>query len=219
MRTEIDLLKNYPKTQRNTKERSNKKTAQDISIARKFDEEYFDGNRKFGYGGYYYNKKYWEKTVIDFINYYKLDNQSSILDVGCAKGFMLFEIKQALPGIEIKGVDISQYAINNSKKEVRKYLQIGNASKLDFDDSRFDLVISLVTIHNLNREDCAMSLREIERVSKKNSFITVDAYSNIEEKKLMEEWNLTALTVMHTDEWKSFFFENNYNGDYFWFKP
>ena len=100
----------------------------------------------------YYHKKYWEKTVIDFINYYNLDNQSSILDVGCAKGFMLYEIKQALPGIEIKGIDISQYAINNSKEEVRKYLQIGNASNLDFEDSRFDLVISLVTIHNLNRE-------------------------------------------------------------------
>ena len=132
---------------------------------------------------------------------------------------MLYEIKKKLPGIEIKGIDISEYAITKSKKEVRRYLQIGNAVKLEFENNKFDLVTSIVTLHNLNREDCAKSLQEIERVSKKNSFITVDAFSNSQEKKLMEEWNLTALTVMHTADWINFFLQNNYSGDFFWFKP
>jgi ubiquinone/menaquinone biosynthesis C-methylase UbiE len=219
MRTEINLLRNYPKTIRNTKERFEKKSPQDILIARKFDYEYFDGDRKYGYGGYYYNKKYWENTASDFIDYYKLNSNSSILDIGCGKGFMLYEIKKKLPNIKIKGIDISKYAINNAKEEVKKYLQIGNASKLEFDDNSFDLITSIVTLHNLNYDDCAKSLQEINRVSKKDSFITVDAYSNSEEKVLMEEWNLTALTVMHVDEWKKFFIKNNYNGDFFWFNP
>ena len=219
MKTEIDLLKNYPKTKRNTKDRSDKKTSKDILIARKFNKDYFDGDRRYGYGGYYYNKKYWESTAKDFIDYYNLDNSSSVLDIGCAKGFMLYEIKKKLPGIEIKGIDISEYAITKSKKEVRRYLQIGNAVKLEFENNKFDLVTSIVTLHNLNREDCAKSLQEIERVSKKNSFITVDAFSNSKEKKLMEEWNLTALTVMHTADWINFFLQNNYSGDFFWFKP
>ena len=90
---------------------------------------------------------------------------------------------------------------------------------IPFQDNSFDCVVSIATIHNLNRKECGKSLREIERVSKKNSFITVDAYSNLEEKKLMEQWNLTALTVMHTDEWKIFFQEQGYTGDYYWFKP
>jgi SAM-dependent methyltransferase len=219
MKKEIDLLKNYPKTKRKTEERYKTKKDENIQIARKFGKEFFDGDRDFGYGGYEYNSKYWKDVVSDFIKYYQLDNNSSILDVGCAKGFMLFEFKKYLPNIKIRGIDISEYAINNSKEEVKKHLDVGTASNLPYEDNSYDCVISITTIHNLNREECGKSLREIERVSKKNSFITVDAYSNDYEKKLMSQWNLTALTVMHTNEWKIFFEENGYSGDYYWFKP
>ena len=219
MGQEIDLLFNYPKAKRNTEDRNKEKTADDVNLARQFGKDFFDGDRRYGYGGYFYNEKYWKKTALDIINFYKLDNNSSVLDIGCAKGFTLFEMKKHLPNLTIKGIDISEYAINNSKDEVKKFLEIGNANNLKFENNSFDLVISLVTIHNLNIKECAQSLKEINRVSKKNSYITVDAYSNLKEKKLMEQWNLTALTFMHTEDWKVFFKKNNYQGDFYWFKP
>ena len=219
MGIEIDLLKNYPKTKRDTNQRSQIKSNEDISIARKFDKEFFDGDRKYGYGGYEYNPRFWEPVVPDFIKYYNLTNKSSILDIGCAKGFTLYEFTKALPGIKVRGVDISQYAIDNAKEEVKPFLSVANACNLPFPDNSFDCVISIVTLHNLDIKDLVKSLSEIERVGRGSSYITLDAYSSLEEKKAMEDWNLTALTVMHVDEWKIFFKEKNYSGDYYWFKP
>ena len=219
MGKEINLLIKYPNSDRSLDERNTTKTNKNIKIAQKFDLQYFDGDRKFGYGGYHYDQKYWKNVVQDFISFYKLNNSSSVLDVGCAKGFFLYELKKKLPKIKIYGIDISEYAILNSKIEVRKFLRLGNAKKLTFNDNSFDLVVSFVTLHNLNKQDCGMALREINRVSKKNSFITLDAYSNDFEKERMEKWNLTALTYMHINDWLKFFEKNNYTGDYYWFKP
>lgn len=180
---EIDLLKKYPKSKRNLEQRSHEKTPLVREVARKFGKDFFDGDRKYGYGGFNYNSKFWTEVVKDFIDYYKLSNESSILDVGCAKGFMIYDFKKALPGATFSGVDISQYAIDNSIEEVRDMLTVSCASELPFKDSSFDLVISINTIHNLDETLCAKSLKEIQRVTKKNSFITVDAYNNEEEKK------------------------------------
>jgi ubiquinone/menaquinone biosynthesis C-methylase UbiE len=141
------------------------------------------------------------------------------LDVGCAKGFMLYDLSQLIPGIKIRGIDVSEYAINNSMPEVRKFIQVANAKKIPFPDNSFDVVISINTIHNLERAECGQALREISRVSKKYSFITVDAYRNDEEKKNMHAWNLTAKTIMSVDDWKLFFKEAGYVGDYYWFIP
>ncbi len=219
MGKEIDLLKNYPKTKRNTSERQIEKNKEVVSIAKKYGFDYFDGDRKYGYGGYSYNPKYWSQVSIDLINHYSLNNNSKVLDVGCAKGFLLYELKKNLPGLIIEGIDISDYAIKNSKKEIKKYLKIGNAIDLPYADKSFDLVLSIVTLHNLKKDQLKKALLEISRVSKKNSFITLDAYSNNQEKKNMEDWNLTAETMMSKDEWKNFFIECNFHGDYYWFIP
>ena len=216
---EIDLLKNYPKTKRNIFERASQKTETDRAIARKFDKEFFDGDRKHGYGGFYYNPKFWQPVIPDFIKYWKLGKDSSVLDVGCAKGFMLHDLKKFIPSITISGIDISKYAIENSPADVKNFLRIGNANNIPFKDNSFDVVISINTIHNLQLNECAKALKEISRVSRKYSFITVDAYRNEEEKKSMLAWNLTAKTIMSVDEWKIFFKDNNYFGDYYWFTP
>lgn len=219
MGMEIDLLKNYPKSTRNLDERADDKTENDRKIARQFGKDFFDGSRRHGYGGFSYSPRFWEPVISTFQNHWKLDSNSSVLDVGCSKGFMLFDLARIIPGISIKGVDISEYAINNSKIEVREYLQIADAQSLPFNDNSFDVVISINTVHNLDKIECANALREIERVSRRNSFITVDAYRNDEEKKRMYKWNLTAKTIMHVEEWKSFFDSIGYTGDYFWFIP
>ena len=218
MGIEINLMKNYPRTKRDPKARAESKTEEDRSIARRFDKDFFDGDRKYGYGGYNYNSRFWQPVVPDFINHYSLNESSSILDVGSGKGFMLKDFKDALPGIKIQGIDISQYAIENSLEAVKDFQEVGDAKDLPYEDKAFDLATSIVTLHNLPRAECGQALREITRVSH-NSFITLDAYSNEEEKKAMEDWNLTALTVMHVDEWVAFFKENGYTGDYYWFKP
>ena len=219
MGKEIDLLAKYPKTKRDLTKRLESKSDEVRSVARKFGKEFFDGDRKFGYGGFSYNSKYWSEVVKDFSDYYNLGNGSKILDIGCGKGFMIYDFLQHDDKYIVKGIDISNYAIENSMPEVKEKLEVGNAKKLNFEDNSFDLVISINTIHNLEKEDCAKSLREIERVSKKDKFIVVDAYKNDEEKKRMFAWNLTGKTIMHVDEWKIFFKENGYTGDHFWFTP
>jgi SAM-dependent methyltransferase len=216
---EIDMLINYPKAKRDLNARLESKSEESRKIGRKFGFDYFDGDRNHGYGGFSYNPKFWQPVIPTIVENYKLDNSSNVLDVGCAKGFFLYDLKLALPGINVTGVDISDYAVTNSLPEVKPFLQVGNATKLPFKDNYFDFVISINTIHNLNLQDCAIALQEIERVTKGNSFITVDAYRNDEERARMEAWNLTALTMMSVDEWKKFFLEVGYTGDYYWFIP
>ena len=219
MGKEVNLLAKYPKSKRNIFERQSEKTEEDRQIARKFGKDFFDGERKHGYGGFFYNSKFWQPVITDFQKYWNLNTKSSILDVGCGKGFMLYDISKLIPGITLKGVDISDYAINNCLPEMKKFLQVENAKKLPFPDNSFDVVISINTIHNLERAECAAALKEISRVSKKYSFITVDAYRNEEEKKRMLAWNLTAKTIMSVEEWKFFFHDSGYDGDYYWFIP
>lgn len=216
---EINLLKNYPKTKRDLNQASIQRTDDVRLVARKFGKDFFDGDRKYGYGGYNYNPRFWKNVVKDFADYYKLKDGSKILDIGCGKGFMIYDFLQHNSKYMVKGIDISDYAIENSMHEVKDKLEVGDAKQLKFEDNSFDLVISINTIHNLEKEECAKSLREIERVSKKDKFIIVDAYKDDEEKKRMFAWNLTAKTIMHVDDWKFFFKENGYSGDYFWFTP
>lgn len=216
---EIDLLQNYPKTKRNVHERGQTKTEEDRAIARQFGKEFFDGERRHGYGGFSYQSRFWQPVIPDFQKQYSLTAASHVLDVGCAKGFMLYDFTQLIPGISVSGVDVSSYAIENSIQSIRSHLQVADARQLPFADNSFDLVISINTIHNLEKEDLVQALREIERVSRGQSFITVDAYRNEEEKELMYAWNLTAKTILHVDEWKALFKEVGYTGDYYWFMP
>ena len=219
MEKEIDLLINYPKTKRNLEERVISTTAANRVIARQFGREFFDGDRKHGYGGFNYFPKFWQPVIPSFQQHWGLTSKSSVLDVGCAKGFMMHDLAQIIPGITVKGVDISEYAIQNAIEDMQPHVQVANATKLPFGDNSFDVVISINSIHNLDLEECGKALQEIERVSRKGSFITVDAYRNEEEKKRMYAWNLTAKTIMPVDEWVKFFKEVGYTGDYFWFIP
>ena len=215
----IDLLKKYPKTKRDLSKRGNEKTEEDRIIARRFDKEFFDGDRKNGYGGYYYNSKFWTEVVKDLNNFYKLKNGSKILDIGCGKGFMLFDFMKLNPNFVLEGIDISDYAITNAVPEVKKFLKVGDAKSLPYEDNSFDLVISINTTHNLEINQCKKALSEMERVSRKDKYLIVDAYSNEIEKDRIFAWNLTAKTILSTNEWISLFEEAGYKGHYYWFEP
>jgi SAM-dependent methyltransferase len=219
MSREVDLLVNYPKTKRDVKERGAMKTAEDRAIARKFGQEFFDGDRRHGYGGYRYNPRFWQPVVPTFQEHFELTSRSSVLDVGCGKGFMLHDMAELIPGITVRGIDVSEYAIENVIEDMKSCVQVADARELPFEDSSFDVVISINTVHNLERDECAQAIREIQRVSRGQGFVTVDAYRNEEERRAMWDWNLTAKTIMHVDEWKAFFREAGYTGDYYWFVP
>ena len=181
---EVNLLDQYPKLSRNPDERAATITAEDRRIAKQFGREFFDGSRNRGYGGYRYDGR-WVPVVKRFVEYYNLTGSSRVLDVGCAKGFMLHDFIQVVPGITVAGIDISQYAIDSSMEDVSPFLRVGNAKDLSmFGNKSFDLVISINTIHNLKPEECKQALAEIQRVGR-HAFITVDAWRTPEEEVRM----------------------------------
>jgi SAM-dependent methyltransferase len=219
MGAEIDLLANYPRTKRNVEERGQTKTEEVRAIARRFGKEFFDGSRETGYGGFSYHPRFWQPVVPTFQSHFGLKAGDSVLDVGCAKGFMMHDMAELIPGLTVKGIDISDYAIANALPDMKPHVQVADAAKLPFPDKSFDIVICINTVHNLEREACGVALREIERVARRGAFVTVDAYRDDDERRRMEAWNLTARTMMHVDEWKAFFASVGYTGDYYWFIP
>lgn len=148
------------------------------------------------------------------IKFYKLDNTSKILDIGCAKGFMMYEFKKYLPNCEIKGIDVSRYCKIHAVKKIKKYIKTGTCEKLPYPDKYFDFVVSISTIHNLPKNRIEKSLKEIVRVAKKNSFIRVKAYKNLKEKKRIDSWNIVAKSNLSEKTWFSLFKKTNYKGDF-----
>lgn len=215
---EINLLNTYPNIDRDVEGRFKQITEEHHKIARQFGKEFFDGDRLVGYGGYIYDGR-WVSVVERFRDYYGLTPESGVLDVGCAKGFMLHDFVQVIPGIKVAGIDISQYAIDNAMESIKPFVKVANAKELPFPDKSFDLVISITTIHNLPLEECKQALKEVMRVSRKHAFITLDSYHDEVERDRMEKWNLTALTYMNVEDWKQLFVEVGYTGDYYWFIP
>lgn len=217
---EIDLMDRYPKSNRdNLLDERKAVSEEERQIAKQFGKEYFDGPRRLGLGGYYYNSKYFKPVVERMVDYYGLTSSSAILDVGSGKGFMLHDFCEALPGVTVAGIDISDYCLENAMPSVAQYMRKASCDELPYPDNSFDLVISIATIHNLEREGVKKSLREIMRVTRRHAFIKVNGYHTEAQKEALHRWNLVAKTILHVDEWKSMFAEVGYTGDYFWFTP
>ncbi len=212
---EVFLLDLYPNKKKPIQDRIAPDIEDRRKIARRFDKEFFDGDRGNGYGGYYYDGR-WKPVVKRFIDYYGLTSQSSVLDIGCAKGFMLRDFVEALPGMRVAGIDISQYGIENAEEIVKPYVQVGNAVVLPYPDKSFDLVISINVVHNLDREGCKKAIREMMRVSKRFKYIQVDSFRNAKEEQNLKNWYLTAKLILGTEEWKEIFKEVGYDGEYYW---
>ena len=187
--------------------------AEAIKIAKRYDHEYWDGDRKFGYGGYTYDGR-WHIIAKQMCEHYGLKAGDRVLDVGCGKSFLLYEFTQVVPGLEVVGIDISEYAIENAKEEVRDCLQVADARKLPFEDNSFDLVFSINTIHNLYCQDMVAALKEMERVSRKDKYLVVESYQTEEQKVNMMCWVLTGECFFHDSEWEWIFDIAGYTGDH-----
>jgi SAM-dependent methyltransferase len=215
MGKEVDLLRSLPKTRRNIEKRAEEKDAALIAISRQFGREYFDGDRKYGYGGYRYDGR-WRPVARDMIAHFGLEPGMRVLDVGCGKGFLVKDLMLECPGLEVFGLDISHYALMHCEREVVGRLHLGSAESLPFPDSSFDCVISLNTIHNLNRQGAVVAMREIQRLSGGRAFVQVDSYRTPEERDIALSWIITARFHDYPEGWLRVYAEAGYTGDYYW---
>jgi len=183
-------------------------------LAKQWGFDYWDGDRKICYGGYRYMEGRWEKVARAMAAHYGIKPGDKILDVCCGKGFLLFDFTKVVPGVEVYCLEISEYAIENKKDEIKDRLQVGNAIKLPFEDHSFDFVYSITTLHNLHCYDLDKALREIERVGKKNKYICVESYRNEIEKANLLYWQVTCEAFNTPEEWDWWFKQTSYTGDH-----
>lgn len=182
-------------------------------VAKQYGYDYWDGDRKYGYGGYKYDGR-WKSVAQKLADHYRLKAGQKVLDVGCGMAHLLYELAQVVPKLEVCGIDISRYALEHAKEEVRERLQYGRAQELPFVDNEFDLVISLATLHNLKVYDLKKAVQEIERVSKGSSYIMVESFRNDREEVNMLYWQLTCASYYSVEEWEWLYREWGYEGDY-----
>lgn len=175
--------------------------------------DYWDGDRKICYGGYTYDGR-WEKVARLMVEHYSLKPGDRVLDVGCGKGFLLYDFTKVVPGIEVAGIDISSYAVEDARSEVKPYLQVGHAKSLPFEDDSFDLVISINTLHNLYCNELYPALKEMQRVGKKHKYICVESYRSEVEKVNLLYWQVTCEMFCTPDEWQWWFDMTGYDGDH-----
>lgn len=183
------------------------------AIARQWGMDYWDGDRKYGYGGMRYDGR-WRSVAERLVTQYNLKPGMKVLDVGCGKAYLLYELTQVMPGLEVRGLDISAYGIENAKEEVAPYLTVGNATKLPYADNEFDFVLSLATLHNLGISDLMRALHEIVRVSKGPSYLMVESWRTEAEKVNLLYWQLTCQSFYDVPGWEWIFDHAGYTGDY-----
>lgn len=211
---EIDFLGKYQKaTKRDYVARVvEHDKAECAAVAKQWGSDYWDGDRRFGYGGYRYDGR-WRPIAQDIARHYGLKAGDRVLDVGCGKAFLLYELTQAVPGLIVAGIDVSDYGVANAKEEVRPFLKVGNAVQLPYDDNSFDLVISLNVLHNLELFDLMSAVREIQRVGRRDKWICVESFRNESEKANLLYWQLTCMSFYSPKAWTWLYGQCGYSGD------
>jgi len=215
---EIDRLGRFPRsTFKGQRQRPNR-TDVDRRIAKRFEYDYFDGDRKHGYGGYNYAERFWTGVAEELRDAYGIGAGTRVLDVGSGKGFLLHDLKRVAPGAEVYGLDISAYGTQQSLPDVRPRVVRADATYLPYRDDTFDVVLAINTLHNLKVDRCRQAVREVERVKRPggHSYIQVDSWYDEDQRQAFLDWMLTAETYFDTAGWKALFAECGYTGEYFW---
>ena len=189
------------------------RTIENRIIAAYRDEEYYDGDRNNGYGGFKYDGR-WVPIARNMYSEYGLGEGSAVLQVGCEKGFLLHDFLGQYPGIKVHGTEVSAYAITHSMESVKPFIQQAPFTQLPFSDDMFELVIAIGVVYTLTLADAIQALKEIERVCRGKSFVTLAAYRTEEEKKLFEWWTVLGATLLHEDDWVRVLEHAGYTGDY-----
>jgi len=212
---ELDFIGvNHNKTSRNYVQRVVDHDKADCATkAKGWGFDYWDGDRQYGYGGMVYDGR-WLPIAERIAVHYGLKPGMKVLDVGCGKGFLLYELTQAVPGLEVCGIDVSGYAIENAKEELKPFLKIGSCTTLPWPDDTFDFVLSVNVFHNLYNYELASALTEMERVGKGAKYNCVESYRNESEKANLLYWQLTCETFFTPKEWLWLYRQVGYIGDY-----
>ncbi|MCX7712462.1 MAG: class I SAM-dependent methyltransferase [Chthoniobacterales bacterium] len=185
-----------------------------MKIARQYGYDYWDGDRKYGYGGYSYIPGRWKSVAENLIKDYQLADGMNILEIGCGKGFLLYEMQLLMPSLNLYGLDISEYAIKNAHPKLKATFFVGNANDLHiFNDKMFNLIISINTLHNLPLHEIERSLNEIDRVGDK-AYIVVESFRNEQELFNLQCWALTAESFFRPETWIYLFNKKSINIDY-----
>lgn len=188
--------------------------AEVAAIAQQWGFDYWDGDRRYGYGGYRYDGR-WRPVAEAIATRYGLAAGSRVLDVGCGKAHLLYELTQVVPGLDVRGLDISAYALEHAKDEVRDRLDLGDASALPYAADSFDLVLSLATLHNLGVAGLWKALGEIDRVARDGrAYVMVESYRNEREKVNLLYWQLTCRSFYAVEDWEWIFERAGYRGEY-----
>ena len=212
---EFNLLSNYPLPSKPRLVNSNLRTIKNRIIASYRDKELYDGDRNNGYGGYRYDGR-WVKVAKKICSEYNLSNKSSFLHLGCEKGFLMYDLNNLYPEMDICGVETSKYAIEYSMKNIKN--KIINSNYIDlknFKDNTFDFVYATGVVYAFNITDAIKCLKEIKRITKKNSFVTLASYTNEEDYWLFKNWTLLGATILLKKEWESILKHIGYQGDYY----
>lgn len=212
---EVNLLAALPRAKRNLTARATAKSEEVVAISRQYGELYFDGPRDYGYGGYRYDGR-WVPVARDIVRHFGLKPGDRVLDVGCAKGFLVKDLMAVCPGLEVFGLDISAYALMTCEPEVVGRLHLGSCGHLPFPDDSFAAVLAINTIHNLDRDGVIRSLRELQRLAPGRGFVQVDSYRTPEQRALFLDWVLTARYHDYPEGWLAAFHEAGYTGDWYW---
>ncbi|MBM3555169.1 MAG: class I SAM-dependent methyltransferase [Alphaproteobacteria bacterium] len=183
-------------------------------VAWELGREFYDGPREYGYGGLGYDGR-WKPLAAKIAARYGLSASCAVLEVGCKKGFFLHDLKALLPGIRVKGLENSRYPIDHAMEDVRADIVLGQYDQLPFPDGAFDFVLAFSSIYMLNLRGVMDSLREIERLARGRSYVTVGAYRGEEGRRMFEAWSLLGTTVLHVEEWMEVFRHVGYTGDYY----
>jgi SAM-dependent methyltransferase len=215
MMAEINLCAKLPQSRRDIKARATAKSPEAVAVARQYGQAYFDGPREYGYGGYRYDGR-WIPVAKDMVAHFNLKPGDCVLDIGCAKGFLVKDFMQVCPGLEAFGLDISEYALMHCDSAVIGRLHLGSCEKLPFPDNSFAAVIAVNTIHNCDRDGVIRSLKEIQRLSGGRAYVQVDSYHDEEQRAIFNDWVLTAKFHGYPQTWKDVFAEAGYSGDYYW---
>jgi len=211
---ELNLLEGYPKPQNIRFVSSNLRTIHHRLIASKRDFHFFDGDRNYGYGGYVYDGR-WRIIAENIIKTYSLKSNEKILQINSEKGFLLKDLKDHNQGLNVVGTETSNYAIKNTLSEVKEDIIFSQPNKLPFDDNYFDFVLALGVVYTASLDDVIKIIKEIVRVSRKHSFITLASYSNMEDYFLFRDWTLLGTSILKKKEWIEVLKYCSYTGDYF----
>jgi SAM-dependent methyltransferase len=185
-----------------------------MKVAKQYSYDYWDGNRRYGYGGYDYMPGRWKPVAEALIKTYDLGPGSRVLDVGCGKGYLLHEMLLLEPDLQVTGFDISAHGVSCATDLVRPHLFLHQAqSPYPFANQEFDLVISLGTLHNLKLPDLALALGEIERTGKQG-YVMLESYRNDQELFNLQCWALTCESFFGYQEWIWLYQHFGYSGDY-----